>query len=51
MEQFKKLIAALSLKQRMMIVVTAIAVVALISGAVHWKHESDFRPLFTGMAP
>jgi flagellar M-ring protein FliF len=51
MEQFKKLVAALSLKQRLMIVVMAIAAVALISGLVHWKHESDFRPLFTGMAP
>jgi flagellar M-ring protein FliF len=51
MEQLRKLVAALSLKQRIMIVLTAIAAVALISGLVHWKHESDFRPLFTGMAP
>ena len=51
MEQLRKLVAALSLKQRIMIVVTAIAAAALISGVVHWKHESDFRPLFTGMAP
>ncbi|MGA2183795.1 MAG: flagellar basal-body MS-ring/collar protein FliF [Bryobacteraceae bacterium] len=51
MEQLRKLVAALSLKQRIMIVVTAIAAAALLSGVVHWKHESDFRPLFTGMAP
>jgi flagellar M-ring protein FliF len=51
MEQFRKLVAALDLKQRVTIVVAAIAAVALISGLVHWKHESDFRPLFTGMAP
>jgi flagellar M-ring protein FliF len=51
MEQLRKLVAALSLKQRIMIVLTAIAAVAAMSGLVHWKHESDFRPLFTGMAP
>jgi flagellar M-ring protein FliF len=51
MEQFRKLVAALNLKQRVTIVVAAIAAVALISALVHWKHESDFRPLFTGMAP
>jgi flagellar M-ring protein FliF len=51
MEQFRKLVSALSLKQRITIVVTALAAVLLISGLVHWKHESDFRPLFTGMAP
>jgi flagellar M-ring protein FliF len=51
MEQFRKLVAALNLKQRVTIVVAAIAAVALCSALVHWKHESDFRPLFTGMAP
>jgi flagellar M-ring protein FliF len=51
MEQLRKLVAALSLKQRIMIVVTALAAVALLGALVHWKHESDFRPLFTGMAP
>lgn len=51
MEQFKKLVASLNLKQRVTIVVAAIAAVALCTALVHWKHESDFRPLFTGMAP
>ncbi len=51
MEQLKKLIAALSIKQRIVIVITAIAAIAAMSGLVHWKHESDFHPLFTGMAP
>jgi len=51
MEQFRKLVASLNLKQRVTIVVAAIAAVALCSALVHWKHESDFRPLFTGMAP
>jgi flagellar M-ring protein FliF len=51
MEPFRKLVAALTLKQRITIVIVAIAAVALMSALVHWKHESDFRPLFTGMAP
>ena len=51
MEQIKKLISSLDLKQRIMIVVMAIAAIAGVSGLVHWKHESDFHPLFTGMAP
>jgi flagellar M-ring protein FliF len=51
MEQFRKLVTALNLKQRVTIVIAAIAAVALITALVHWKHESDFRPLFTGMAP
>jgi flagellar M-ring protein FliF len=51
MEQLKKLVTALSLKQRGMIVLTAIAAMLVVGGLVHWKHESDFRPLFTGMAP
>ena len=51
MEQLKKLVEALTLKQRIMIVVMAIGAVALVSGLVHWKHENDFKPMFTGMAP
>ena len=51
MEQLKKLIASLDIKQRIVIVIMAIAAVAAVTGLVHWKHESDFRPLFTGMAP
>ncbi|HTP87644.1 MAG TPA: flagellar basal-body MS-ring/collar protein FliF [Bryobacteraceae bacterium] len=51
MEQLRKLVAALTLKQRITVVLMAIAAAALVGGLVHWKHESDFKPLFTGMAP
>ncbi len=47
----KKLLASLSMRQRI-----TIALVALIAGSglyslVHWRKEADFRPLFTGLAP
>src|ERR1035438_3305452 len=51
MDQINSLIAGLSLKQRISIVAAAMAVVAGIMYFVHWKHEGDFRPLYTSMAP
>ena len=51
MDQIKKLLSALTLQQK---VVLALAIVLLASGLpafIHWQHERDFRPLFTGMAP
>jgi len=51
MDQFKTLITGLSLKQRISIVAAALAVVAGMICFVHWKHEGDFRPLYTSMAP
>jgi flagellar M-ring protein FliF len=51
MDQITTLINGLSLKQRISIIAAALAVVAGIVGLVHWKHEGDFRPLYTSMAP
>src|ERR1700722_10640094 len=51
MDQITKLINAFSLKQRISIVLAALAVVAGMITFVHWKHEGDFRPLYTSMAP
>src|SRR5579872_4415534 len=51
MNQITQLIAGLSLKQRISIVVTAALVVFGLVAFVHWKHEGDFRPLYTSMAP
>jgi flagellar M-ring protein FliF len=50
MEQLKKLISGLNVRQRISIVVAAVLVVAGIVSFVHWKHEADFRPLYTSMA-
>src|SRR6202042_2283545 len=51
MDQLRKLISGLSLLQRISIVAVAALVIAGLLAFVHFKHESDFRPLYTGMAP
>ncbi len=47
----KKLIANLSLTQRITIAVVALAAVIGIYALVHYQKEGDFKPLFTGVAP
>ncbi len=49
MDQFKKLFAALSVAQRVGIGVAFVVLIAGMSSFVRWRHESDFRSLFTGM--
>jgi flagellar M-ring protein FliF len=45
------LLANLSIRQRISIAVVALAAAAGIYALVHWQHETDFKPLFTGLAP
>src|ERR1035437_10319700 len=47
MDQLKKLIASLSLKQRVSIGVAAIAVIAGLIAFARWNGERDFKPLFS----
>jgi len=47
----KKLLGNLSTAQRITIAVVAVTVAAGIYALVHWHQESDFKPLFTGLAP
>jgi flagellar M-ring protein FliF len=51
MDQLIKLLSGLSTRQRISIVLAAILTGAGIFGLVRWKQESDFRPLYTSMAP
>src|SRR3974390_2003940 len=46
-----KLLASLSVRQRITIVTIAVAVGAGIYSLVHWRREADFKSLFTGLAP
>jgi flagellar M-ring protein FliF len=46
-----KLLASLSIRQRITIAMIAVAVGAGIYSMVHWRREADFKPLFTGLAP
>lgn len=45
-----KILANLSTRQRITILVVAIAVGAGLYSLVAWKKEADFRPLFTGLS-
>jgi flagellar M-ring protein FliF len=45
----KKILANLSMRQRITILIVAIAIGAGLYSLVQWKKESDFRPLFTGL--
>jgi flagellar M-ring protein FliF len=51
MDQLTKLISGLTLTQRISIIVLALAVGAGIFAFAHYRHEGDFRPLYTSMAP
>jgi flagellar M-ring protein FliF len=51
MSQWTKLLASLTPKQRYSIAAAAILVIAGLFGFSRWKHERDFRPLLTGIAP
>ena len=46
-----KILANLSMRQRITILVVAIAVGVGLYSLVQWKKEADFRPLFTGLTP
>jgi flagellar M-ring protein FliF len=50
MDQIKKLLAHLSLAQKVSIAACAVLVAAGLIGFSQWRHESDFRPLYTGLA-
>ena len=51
MDQLRKLISGLSLIQRISILAVAGLVVAGLMTFSHYRHEGDFHPLYTGMAP
>jgi flagellar M-ring protein FliF len=51
MNQFSKLIAALSPRQKFTIVAVVILMVAAFTYLSHWRTESDFRPIYTSLAP
>src|SRR4051794_27823649 len=50
-EVMSKILANLSTRQRITILLVVIAVVGGMYSLVQWKKEADFRPLFTGLSP
>jgi flagellar M-ring protein FliF len=51
MDQLKKLFAALTLAQKIGLALALLAVGVGVPMFTHWQKESDFKPLFTNMAP
>ena len=51
MDQIKRLIGSLSIKQRIVIIGAALAVILAIVMTAHWARERDFKPLYTNLAP
>jgi len=51
MDQFKNLINGLTLLHRASIAAAVIIAGAAIFAVVHFRHEGDFRPLYSAMAP
>src|SRR5579871_1901025 len=50
MDQFRKVLANLSVTQRITIALVVVAVGAGLYALVHWRQESDFHPLYTTLA-
>jgi flagellar M-ring protein FliF len=50
MEQLRKILASLSLRQKILIVAAAATVAISLAAFTRWRRESDFRPLYTGLA-
>ncbi|MCP5115933.1 MAG: flagellar M-ring protein FliF, partial [bacterium] len=51
MDELKRLITALTLKQKISLLVVAVAVAGGIWSFSNWTKERDFKPLYTGLAP
>jgi len=50
MGELRKLLASLTLRQRITIAVAAVAVAATLLALARWNRERDFRPLFTSLS-
>jgi len=50
MNQITQAVTGLSLSQKISIAAAAVLTVAGLYGFTRWKHETDFRPLYTSMA-
>ena len=51
MDQFRKLLGSLSLRQRWTIGAVSLAIVGLLIGFSQWQRERNFHPLYTSLSP
>lgn len=50
MDQLRKFLASLSVRQRLTIVASAILVILALSGFLHWNRDRDFKPLYSNLS-
>jgi len=50
MDQLKRIVGAFTLRQKLMILIAAVAVAGSLVFGVRWNRERDLRPLFTNLA-
>ena len=51
MDQIKKLFASFSLRQKISTGIAALFALLSVYAFTSWRHQQDFKPLFTGVAP
>jgi len=51
MDQLKRLLAHLTLKQKLTLAIAAIAVIGGLTSFLRWRDAQDYVPLYSGMAP
>jgi flagellar M-ring protein FliF len=50
MNQIRKIVQGLSLRQRLTLALVAIFVAGGLYGLTHWSHERDFKPLYSNLS-
>jgi flagellar M-ring protein FliF len=50
MQQIRKLLASLTLRQKLTLLAAALLVTGSLVALTHWRRERDFRPLYTGLS-
>jgi flagellar M-ring protein FliF len=50
MDQLRKLVASLSIRQRITLVGAAVLVIMSLSWFLHWNRERDFKPLYSSLS-
>jgi flagellar M-ring protein FliF len=51
MNQLARIWASLSRSQQISLIAAPVLALAILSGLLKWKHDSDFRVLYSGLAP
>jgi len=51
MNQLIRLWNSLSMAQRISLIVAPLLLAAAIAGTLRWKHDADFRTLYSSLAP